>query len=467
MPTTSAGRKLPNIIYMHSHDTGRHVSAYGVAVDTPNMQRFAEQGVVFRQAFCAGPTCSPSRAALCTGMYPHQNGMMGLRHRGFSLHDLRQTWYTTWRDAGYHAVLGGLEHVGLRARAAEGLGHETDLAPRSSRGQDVMTGVVEFLGQKHTRPFFLDVGVFETHRTGKAGSPVQWHNGEESPVGDPRYVRTPPTLPDTPETRLDIADFHASVTRLDACYGRVLDALEKSGLAGDTLVIITTDHGIAFPGMKCSLTDHGMGVLLMMRGPAGMGLDGGKVIDAMVSHLDLYPTLCDLLGLPTPGHCEGKSLRPLLDGSADPAAPDALHDAVFSEVTYHAAYEPKRAVRTTRHKYIRYFHDGAQTVAANIDDSVSKSLMVGTGLLTQPMQREQLYDLLLDPAESHNLATDPAHADTLADLRTRLDDWMTRTHDPLLAGPVPLPPGGQVNRHADASPSEQPITWEAFDPHHP
>lgn len=459
--------KLPNIIYMHSHDTGRHISPYGVAVDTPNLQRFAEEGVVFRQAFCAGPTCSPSRAALCTGSYLHQNGMAGLHHRGWELNDVKQTWYTTLRAAGYHTVLAGLEHVGLRKHAETGLVHETDLLEPPVDGEGRVQRVVDFLGQTHDWPFFLDVGFFDTHRTSITPEGVQWHNHDESPLGDPRYVRPPGVLPDNATTRQDVADFNVAVTKLDAMYGRILDALEANGLADNTLVIITTDHGIAFPRSKCNLTDHGMGILLMMRGPAGGPIREGKVVDSMVSHIDVYPTICELIGQPIPDHVAGKSFVPLLAGEIDATQPDAVRDAVFSEVTYHAAYEPKRAVRTPRYKYIRYFHEGGNTVTANVDPSVSKDLLRDAGFFERAHEPEQLYDLIFDPAEVCNLAGSADHAEVLAAMRDRLDVWMRETDDPALEGPVPMPAGAVVNPHRQYSPTDEPVTADRYDPANP
>lgn len=275
---------LPNILYLHSHDTGRSISPYGHAVATPNLQRFAEQGVVFRQAFSCAPTCSPSRASLFCSQWPHQTGMFGLAHRGFSLNDCRQTWLHTFRDAGYFNVLAGLEHLGLRA--AMGLDHrpaiDLDLAPASAESRDVIPNACQWLVDRRSeQPFFMDIGLFETHRTEKQGDRHQWHNGEASPIGDPRYLRPPAILPDNPGTRLDFADFCQSVERLDDAWGQVLDTLDQTGLADNTIVIITTDHGIAFPGMKCTLTDHGTGVLLMMRGPDRLQHAAGKVVDSM------------------------------------------------------------------------------------------------------------------------------------------------------------------------------------------
>jgi arylsulfatase A-like enzyme len=181
----------------------------------------------------------------------------------------------------------------------------------------------------------------------------------------------------------------------------VIDSLEYLGLADDTLVICTTDHGIAFPGAKTTLTDRGIGVFLILRGPGE--LRGGRVIDSLVSHIDLFPTICDLLAIERPQFLQGQSLMPLLRGERE-----TVHDAIFAEGTYHAAYEPQRAVRTDRWKYIRRFDERTTPVVVNTDDSPSKELLLKAGWAEQAVDREQLYDLLFDPNEARNLAGDPA-----------------------------------------------------------
>jgi arylsulfatase A-like enzyme len=236
------------------------------------------------------------------------------------------------------------------------------------------------------------------------------------------------------------------VRTLDDYYGRILDTLDEQGLADNTLVIATTDHGLAFPLMKCRLTDHGMGVLLIVRGP---GFAGGRAIDGLVSQIDLYPTLCEIAGIEPPDWLEGTSLMPLVDGSAQ-----EVNDEIFSEVTYHAAYEPKRAVRTQRYKYVRRYDPQDTAPMANIDASISKDVMVNHGLQSRPPGREQLYDLIWDPHEACNLAGDPDSAGILEDLRGRLDRWMAATSDPLLDGSVPQPPDTWINPHADLHPHE-------------
>jgi arylsulfatase A-like enzyme len=181
-----------------------------------------------------------------------------------------------------------------------------------------------------------------------------------------------------------------------------------------------------------------MGVSLIIKGPGGF--EGGRVCDAMVSHMDVYPTLCELLGISKPEWLEGKSLLPLLHGETS-----ELHEELFAEVTYHASYEPKRAVRTNRWKYIRRFDGRKTSVLPNCDDGWSKDYWLKEGWQTNPMEAEEsLYDLVFDPNESNNLIQSPLHNDVIAEMRGRLNNWMRRTNDPLLRGPVPLPSGART-----------------------
>jgi len=427
----------PNIIYLHSHDTGRYVQPYGYSVTTPNIQRLAEEGVLFRQTYCAAPTCSASRAALLTGQSAHSAGMTGLVNRGWQLNDYRQHLLHTLKAAGYHTVLGGLQHL---HRDRTYLGFDQIVAPeKSTRVADVAPLAADFLKCEPAQPFFLDVGFFETHR--------------DFPQADPasaRYLRPPAPLPDTPEVRQDMADFAKMAADLDRGVGLILDALTESGLADNTLVIQTTDHGLAFPAMKCNLTGHGMGVLHIMRGPGGF--QGGRVVDALLSHIDIFPTLCELLAIAPPPWLEGQSFLPVIRGERA-----EVNEAIFGEVTYHAAYEPKRAVRTQRYNYIRRYDGRQRPVLPNCDDSTSKDLWLVNGWATRSFAEEQLYDLLFDPNEANNVAEDAAYIDVLAMMRRRLDEWMSATDDPLLqSAPVPMPAEAVVNDPDGLSPRETP-----------
>ncbi len=426
----------PNIIYMHSHDTGRYVSAYGHDVPTPNIRRLAGEGVLFRQCFCAAPTCSASRAALLTGQSPHSCGMIGLVNRGFQLSDYGRHLARTLKAAGYTTTLAGVQHV---APEVDMIGYDRVLEAKRHSAGSIAAAAEEFLKSAPQRPFFMSVGFVETHRGFR----------EPGPEDDARYTLPPAPLPDAPETRRDFAAFKASARALDEGIGTVLRALADAGLEDDTLVICTTDHGIAFPRMKCNLYDGGIGVMLMMRGPEGFR--GGRVADGLVSHVDVFPTLCDLLEIEPPEWLEGRSLMPLVRGEAG-EVPGEVNEEIFAEVTYHAAYEPMRCVRTKRWKYIRRFGDRRRTVLPNSDDGPSKDLWLASGWGEREHSEEELYDLVFDPNEARNVAGEARLADTLNDMRGRLDRWMRRTDDPLLKGPVPAPPGACVNDPDGTSP---------------
>jgi N-sulfoglucosamine sulfohydrolase len=427
------GGPPPNILYIHSHDTGRYVQPYGYAVPTPNIQLLADQGVLFRQAFCAMPTCSGSRACLLTGQGGARNGMLGLAHRGWVLNDYRHHLVHSLRGAGYHSALIGEQHI---SREPGTIGYDEVIPVDTSHAHEVAPIAIETL-RGAAEPFFLSVGFFETHRDFAAPTSVR----------DTLYSLPPPNLPDTPRTRQDMAAFKASARSLDQGIGAVLNGLHQHGLAERTLIICTTDHGLAFPGAKATLFDRGTGVMLILRGPGGFA--GGKVFDTMVSHLDIYPTVCDLVGIEPPEWLEGASLMPLVRGRAA-----RVHDEIFTEMTYHAAYQPQRAIRTERWKYIRRFDDSEHPVLVNCDDSASKELLVEHGWADQTLATEQLYDLVFDPSEARNVAGEPANDAVLAELRGRLRRWMVERDDPLLDGLVPPPPGAQVNDPSQISPTE-------------
>ncbi|MBV9820469.1 MAG: sulfatase [Solirubrobacterales bacterium] len=424
----------PNILYLNSHDTGRYVQPYGHAIPTPNLQWLADQGVMFRNAFCAAPSCSGSRAALLTGAYCHENGMMGLAHRGFSLHDTGQHIVHTLRAAGYHSELIGEQHVSADPHV---LGYDVVHDVVNTTVNSVAPAAIATLSGDIPQPFFLSVGFFETHRSFFAPSSVR----------DRVYSLPPPFLPDTPEIRQDVAAYKASARSLDHGIGSVLNTLHETGLDRNTLVICTTDHGLAFPTAKASLLDRGTGVMLLMRGP---GIPVGAARDELVSHIDIFPTICEIAGIEQPEWPRGRSLVPLASGSEPPG----VRAEIFAELTYHAAYEPQRSIRTERFKYVRRFDDYPYPVLANCDDSPSKDAYLARGWGRRRVARERLHDLFFNPGEGRNSVDDPAYADVVADLRARLQAWMEQTGDPLLEGPIPPPPGARINAQDQLSPEE-------------
>lgn len=424
----------PNIIFMHSHNTGRFVQPMGYAVPTPNLQKLAEDGVLFRQAFSTAPTCSPSRASFLTGMYPHSCGMFGLGHRGFAMTDYGYHVVRTLRREGYMTALAGVEHTAPDILA---IGYERLLSTLDTnysdlpQNNDPVSAAVEFLAESHDRPFFLSFGLNETHR------PFPLADRSASPAEDARYCMPPPLYPDAPELRADMANFIAAARMMDNAYGAILEALDKNGLAENTLVICFSDHGLQFARHMSNLTDAGIGIYLVIRGPGGFR--GGLVVDELVSLVDLVPTVYNVAGIKAPAFVQGTSLRPLVSDQ-----PSVLHEQIYAESNYHAAYEPMRCVRTRRFKYIKRFDDRDRPVLPNLDDTVTKEFFLRYGFANKKPPSEALYDLVFDPWEQNNLAADPEFAAVLDEHRTRLTAWMCDTDDPLLLAGTPVLPKSQA-----------------------
>jgi arylsulfatase A-like enzyme len=218
-------------------------------------------------------------------------------------------------------------------------------------------------------------------------------------------------------------------------------------LADRTYLFCFCDHGIQFPLNICNLTDHGIGVFLLARGP--QYFVGGRSEEAMVSLMDLFPTVCDLADIPIPDWVQGESLLPLVDGKVT-----QLHEVLYGEINYHAAYEAARSVRTPRYKYIRRHDHRESPVLPNVDDTPSKEFMLSVGWTQRLREQEMLYDLLFDPEETDNLADRVSHRGIREELSTHLDGWMKQTDDPLCSEPVPAPVGSFLNDPDDRSPED-------------
>ncbi len=259
----------------------------------------------------------------------------------------------------------------------------------------------------------------------------------------------PPFLPDAPEVRRDVADLNESVRRVDEAVRAIVTALKRHRLWDNTLLVYTTDHGTSFPGAKATLFDPGIEIALLMHGPDD-AFSGGKTVTTMVSNADLMPTFCEIAGAEPPSHLDGKSLLPLLKGEP------RLHERLFVELTYHAAYDPMRGIRTERFKYIRSFAERPFWLPPNVDNGFTKDWyrQHRPEVFRKGRRKEMLFDLQVDPWERHNLANDFAYASLLSELRVMLERWMEDTEDPLRHGHVPPPQGARVTPASSWGPEE-------------
>jgi N-sulfoglucosamine sulfohydrolase len=433
-----------NIIYINTHDTGRIISPYGYDVPTPNLRQFATDATLFTQSYCTSPTCSPSRSALLSGMYPHQNGMLGLAQRGFKM-DYSKHLVNFLNNNDYHTVLCGIQHeAGSYLEHEEGariIGYKEDITCSNSdyRQEDLTIWdqknadeVAQWIaGYDREKPFFISYGMYATHR--------RYPDIIDNEINE-NMVNPPYPIPNVPETRRDHARYMTSAKSADLCFGKVIQSLKDNGLYEDTIVIFTTDHGLANPFAKCTLFDTGIGVSLIMRVPSSS--TKGTVIDNLISNIDVFPTLCDLLGLEKPFYLEGKSFA---ESFHDPKAP--TRDEVFGEINFHTSYEPVRCVRTKRYKYIRYYDPSYLLVnQSNIDESLSKDFLANNDLERFIKYEEALYDLYYDTGERNNLINDSRYDSIKLELKDKLDFHLRSTNDSILQGEIPISQEWKVNK---------------------
>lgn len=435
-----------NVIYINTHDSGRMLSPYGYDIPTENLKKLAEDSVVFTNAFCAGPTCSPSRAALLTGIFPHQNGMLGLAQRGFSLYNPEKHLANFLRNNGYNTCLCGIQHeygwyLDLEKNGLHNLGYNEILTTDSKSfkkeelhlwDRNNAVEVVKWLDNyENDKPFLLSFGMHSTHRP----YPV-----EVADFIDERYVVPPYPITNNEENRHDHAQYMTTAHYADENIKMIVDALKRNNLYENSIIIFTTDHGLAVPFNKCNLTDTGIGVSLIMKVPEAAS--NGKIVDSLVSQIDVFPTLCELLNLDKPEYLEGKSFA---EAFADNKA--VLDEYIFAEVNFHTSYEPIRCVRTKRYKYIKYYDETWNKLnLSNMDESVPKDFLMENGLKEKIKYKEGLFDLYYDPTERNNLADDSKYKEVLEKLRKVLHEKQVKTDDPILKGALEIKKGYKVNK---------------------
>lgn len=418
----------PNILMIIVHDLGQYAGCYGAGVQTPNLDALAADGVVFDNHFCTAAQCSPSRGSIMTGRMPHVNGLIGLAHIGWQLGTREITLPMYLGAAGYETHLFGFQH---EHPEPERLGYGYIAAGR--KALEAADGLAEFLRERgrqaQGQPFFINAGWGEPHRP---------YGQEGYRNDDPARVNPLYWLPDLPGIREDIAGLNGLVYDVDEAVGRVRQALVDSGLAENTLLVFTTDHGLAMPRAKGTCYDPGLKTTFLAHWPGRF--EGGARYSEMISNMDFLPTVLDLAGVETPTQVEGQSFLPLLDDGF--YAPNPY---LYSEMTWHDQYNPMRAVRTPRYKYIRNFGD-RPLVYMPYDIWVAPSgREMREAYYGSRRPAEELYDLQTDPLERTNLIDDPAHAVIAGDLRNLVEDYMIETNDLLLYGSVP-PARAQAER---------------------
>jgi N-sulfoglucosamine sulfohydrolase len=442
-PRAQAPASRPNFVLIIADDLAwDDTGAYGNRkVRTPHIDRLAREGLRFTRAFVTISSCSPSRASLITGRYPHNTDAEQLH---WPLPAAQVTFVEKLRAAGYWTAASGKWHLGEAVKDRFDVvddpgeaGFQTDPRTGKMLAKDD-SGAAGWIPVMRQRPkdklFFLWFAALDPHRDYVENSVPQPHS--------PAEVVVPPYLPDTPEVRKELALYYDEIARLDGYVGQVMAELERQGVAENTLVLFISDNGRPFPRAKTTLYDSGIRTPLIARWPRGVRRGG--VAGGLVSSVDIAPTILQLAGVGVPPTVQGRSFAATL---ANPRA--ATRDAVYAEKNWHDYEDRARAVRTVRYKYIRNdYPDLPLTTSADSGRSPTMDAirrLRDAGKLTPeqsrifqtPRPKEELYDVLADPHEFKNLAADPRYARTLAALREKLERWGRETEDRMPACRTP------------------------------
>ena len=435
-----------NVVLIVADDLGCDLGCSGNRViKTPNLDRLASDGTLFTHAFCTTASCSPSRSVILSGMYNHANGQYGLQHAShhFSSFDRLKTLSGRLSDAGYRTARVGKFHVAPE----ETYPFDEALSGDARNGVAMAEACRGVIGADDKRPFFLYFCTTDPHRSGKFGSPPHKpnlfgnegnHPGVDEQTYDPATVIVPPFLPDTPTCRAELAQYYQAVSRFDQGVGRLVQIIKDAGHWDDTLVIFISDNGIPFPGAKTTTYEPGLRLPCMVRNPYVS--QRGIRSEAMVSWVDIAPTILEFAGAPAKGALHGRSFLGVL-GQERPSG----WDEVFASHTFHEVtmYYPVRVVHGRRWKLSwNLAHPLPFPFASDLYGSATwqealskgRDSVYGKRTVEAYTHRPQfeLYDLEQDPDELVNLANDPKHASTLEELKAKIKQMQTRTKDPWL-----------------------------------
>lgn len=424
-----------NIVFIVSEDNGMELGCYGAPVHTPNLDVLADHGVLYNNAYVAQAGSSPSRAAFLTGLYPHQNGQIGLATWNYSMYDEHTpNLINTLKENGYSTGLIGKLHVNPKS-AFDIDFHKINSGNFERKNMDKYALYAdEFIRNNSNRPFYLQVCFPDAHAPFK-----RQVNGIPHKPLNPDDVKTIPYIGVTTDSLIhQITDYYNSIMRLDYYVGEIIDVLKRNGKYENTLIVYIGDHGADLVRGKRTCFEGGVRIPMIayLYGAIHQKYDG------LVSTIDIYPTFLDYAGIDVPDYLPGKSLMPTLLGDEK-----KIRDYLFGEYHVHSNHNPypQRFVRGKRFKLIhnlvyKYKNpgyeftydkriDGVSFKAAleKADEKVKKAYY----MMEQPPEFE-LYDLKNDPYEFNNLADNPKYKKELNKLKKILSDWQLKTQDPFI-----------------------------------
>ncbi|WP_261342957.1 sulfatase family protein [Rosistilla ulvae] len=443
---TTAGAKSPdapnrpNFVLVIADDMNwDDCGAYGhPSIRTPNIDRLANEGLRFQHAYLTTNSCSPSRASIITGKYPHNTGAEQLH---WPIPEGSRTFVAQLKSLGYYTAAAGKWHMGDAIRADFDKIYEASTAgfvlPTGAKGEPSRMVAAQPSGcedweraldqRAEGKPFFMWLASLDPHREYTAGALDPPHGLDD--------VIVPPHLPDTRDVREDLRLYYDEIGRLDRYVGKVLAKLESQGVAENTIVLFISDNGRPFPRDKTTLYDGGIRTPWIVRWPAKIA--AGKKTEALVSAIDIAPTFLTLAGGdPKALGGEGESFAAVL---SDP--PRAGRQFAFAEDHWHDYEDHARCVVDQRFKLIRNdYRDLPSTPSADAGRGLSWQNMLQLqqagklpphqqACFLSPRPRWELYDLQRDPGELSNCVDDPAYQTVKTRMMNALDRWTETTGD--------------------------------------
>lgn len=414
----------PNIILIIADDISwDDLGAYGHPnIHTPNIDKLAKNGLLFNNVYLTASSCSPSRASIITGRYPHNTDAEELH---WPLPPEQTTFPEKLKEAGYWTVASGKWHLGPQVMDRFDIVDEIAYAaPENYSGGETWSNLIET--RPKDKPFFMWFASWDAHRAFPEGELP--HNHTEADL------RIPPYYPQTELMKQNFLHYYDEISRFDLLVGRVVKTLETEGIADNTLIFIMADNGRPYARDKTTLYDSGIKTPFIAYWPGQ--IPAGVSSGAIVSAVDIAPTVLHLAGVTKPDTVQGKTFHEVLE------SPDMkFRKYAFSEKNWHDFTDHGRTVRSEHYRYIRnHFIDLPATPTADtVYDPIwaERVKMYKAGQLTPlqqipfivPRPKEEFYDLRSDPLESNNLVDNPNMQNLLNEHRVVLDKWMEDTED--------------------------------------
>ncbi len=430
--------KRPNLILIIADDMNWDDSgAYGHPnIRTPNIDKMAEEGMKFTQAFLTTSSCSPSRASIITGQYPHNTDAEQLH---WPIPEGHHTFVEQLKSSGYWTGLAGKYHLGDAVRhhfdqimevgtAGFQLGNDGKQQKMKGDGSGCESWISLLRNRPDNKPFFAWLAAVDPHRPYGEASIEHPHNASD--------VIVPPYFPDTDNVRKDLALYYDEISRMDLYIGEVMNELENQGLSESTMILFISDNGRPFPRDKTTLYEGGIKTPWIVRWPSN--IKAGSINHNLISSIDIAPTFVKLAELEPLQDYEGLDFTDMLENKEN-----QLRDEIYAEDHWHDYEDYGRAIRTSQYKYIKNFYaDLPNTPSADAFRGLTYQSMLQekeNGTLTNPQLRcfemprptEELYDIVNDPYELNNLALDTLYAEALGDMRARMKTIRKLTKDSL------------------------------------